>query len=142
MTFIFDNLFVENSNHTVDFLQYIIIFIGYIATFLTSGLLVRHFVGLAPIDSDSNDSNNSEEDINYDIGAIIGKCENFLTITLILANALTALALIFTAKSFIRIENFRRNPKYYLGGTLVNFSYSVLMGFLIRIFLYSIGHPI
>jgi hypothetical protein len=73
---------------------------------------------------------------------IIGKCENFLTITLILAGAITGLALIFAAKSIVRSEDIKKDPKYYLGGTLVNFSYSVLMGFVILILLKTVGHPL
>ena len=74
----------------------------------------------------------------FDVGAIIGKCENFLVITFILADAFTGSALIFTAKSIVRREDIEKDPGYYLGGTLVNFSYSVLIGYLIRIALNSI----
>ena len=73
---------------------------------------------------------------------IIGKCENFITMTFILADAVTGLALVFTAKSIVRSEDMKKNPTYYLGGTLVNFSYSILMGFLVLYLLKIICHPI
>ncbi len=114
---------------------------GYVITIATSGLIVRHFIGGPREKVSSVDSEKRVSRTNYDIGVIIGKCENLLTITLILANAFTGLALIFTAKSIVRSEDIKRDPNYYLGGTLVNFTYSVLMGFLIRIVLSAIHRP-
>lgn len=131
-----------NVIFNIDILQYVTILIGYIITIATSGLIIRHFIGSARQKTSSGDSEKLVPRTNYDIGAIIGKCENLLTITLILADAFTGLALIFTAKSIARSEDIKSDPKYYLGGTLVNFTYSVLMGFFIRIVLSAIGHPI
>lgn len=126
----------------IDTLQYLVILIGYVLTIATSGIIVRHFIG-RPLQETSNTSSEKlSSKINYDLGAIVGKCENLLTITLILANALTGLALIFMAKSIIRSEGFKKDPKYYLGGTMVNFTYSFLMGFSIRILLSAVGHPV
>lgn len=104
--------------------------------------IVHHFIGDSGQGYSSVNSGKSTSKGGYEAGAIIGKCENFLIISLILANAFTGLALIFTAKSIVRSEDIKRDPRYYLGGTLVNFSYSVLMGFLIRIILCAIGHPL
>jgi hypothetical protein len=126
----------------IDILQYIIVAMGYIFTIATSGLIVRHFIGGTAGKSSDTDSDSSISKTKYDLGAIIGKCENFLIITLILASAFTGLALIFTAKSIVRSDDIKKEPKYYLGGTLVNFTYSVLMGFFICILLSAIGHPI
>ena len=131
-----------NIIFNIDILQYSTILLGYIITISTSGLIVRHFIRGTEQKPSRSDSKSSTSRISYEIGAIIGKCENLLTITLILADAITGLALIFTAKSIVRIEAIKREPKYYLGGTMVNFSYSVLMGFFIRILLGAIGHPI
>ncbi|MCK4404779.1 MAG: hypothetical protein KAW02_06775 [candidate division Zixibacteria bacterium] len=131
-----------NIIFNIDVLQYVIIVMGYVLTIATSGLIVRHFIGGTIQGSSNADSKRSISRTNYDLGAIIGKCENLLTITLVLVNAFTGLALIFTAKSIIRSEHIKRNPKYYLGGTVVNFTYSFLMGFFIRILLSAIGHPI
>ena len=131
-----------NIKFNIDILQFVIIVMGYIITIATSGLIVRHFTGGAKRETSSADSEGQISRTNYDVGVIIGKCENFLTITLILASAFTGLALIFTAKSIVRSEEIKRDPKYYLGGTLLNFSYSVLMAFFIRIVLSAIDHPI
>jgi hypothetical protein len=110
----------------------LIVAAGYLVVITTSGPVVRYFIGGA------GKSRPADEKIN--LGAIIGKCENILTVTLILADALTGLALIFTAKSIVRSEDMKRDPRFYLGGTLVNFTYSVVMGFLIRLILAAAVH--
>lgn len=128
------------ANIDIDILQCVIIVIGYLITMATSGAIVDFLVGIPKPESSNPEKANSK--IVFDIGTIIGRCENFLTITFILSDAFTGLALIFTAKSIARSEHIKKNPKYYLGGTLVNFSYSVFMGFFIRFVLSAIGRPI
>jgi hypothetical protein len=103
-----------------------IVIVGYLFTLLTSGLVVRGFLRIVrPARTDPNKA-------KYDTGFIIGKCENIITLTLVLLSAFTALALIFTAKSIVRLEDIKKDPKYYLGGTMINFTYSLLMGVIIR----------
>lgn len=64
-----------------------------------------------------------------DTGTVIGKIENVLVLTLILAGAYTALALVFGAKSLVRIEDTESaDSTYYLTGTLANFTWSVVVG--------------
>ncbi len=121
----------------VDIVPYIVIVIGYIIIISTSGLIVRHFIG-----TQNEGSNKKVAKPRYDVGTIIGKCENFIILSLILANAYTGLALIFAAKAIVRSENIRKDPKYYLGGTLVNFSYSLLIGLIMRIILGAMGNPL
>jgi len=116
-------------------LKGLIVLIGYVLTIGVSGIVVRHFVGRPSTARDHSKVANSDAEKQYDIGAVIGKCENFLTITMILANAFTGLAVIFAAKSIVRSEDIKKDPRYFLGGTLVNFSFSVLMGFLIKLVL-------
>ena len=70
-----------------------------------------------------------------DTGFLIGKCENLLAITLVLAEAYVALGLIFTAKTIVRLRKMEEFPEYYLTGTLVNFTFSILMGFLLKLLL-------
>jgi hypothetical protein len=131
-----------NQQLHIDFFQSFIVILGYILTIATSGVIVRHFVGRNKPPPSNTETEKTIYKKNYDLGAIIGKCENILTITLILANAVTGLALIFAAKSIVRSESIKKEPKYYLGGTLVNFTYSVLMGFVIRILLLIAKHPL
>jgi hypothetical protein len=120
----------------------LILIFGYLLTFALSGLIVRLIIG--PTRQNSRTSRSSEAPSckkRPDLGTVIGKCENFLTITLILADQVTGLALIFTAKSILRAEDMKDNPRLFLGGTLVNLCFSMFMGFVIRGALGHFGFP-
>ena len=77
------------------------------------------------------------------IGRIIGNLESILIIFLVVIQEITALSLIFTAKSLVRREDVQRNPRFFLLGTLVNFVYSIMMGFIALVIIqYGHGRPI
>ncbi len=97
---------------------------------LTSGLVVRGVLRLAPENRDESDELARER--NLTLGTIIGKCENILAISFILAGEFTGLGLIFAAKSVLRARDAARDPKYYVAGSLVNFTYSVVVGLAAR----------
>ena len=64
-----------------------------------------------------------------DTGRVIGKCENVLVLTLVFVGAYTALGLVFAAKSVVRREDMTSgDTTWYLAGTLVNFTYSIVVG--------------
>jgi hypothetical protein len=71
-------------------------------------------------------------------GRIIGKCENVLILTFVLLGEYTALALVFTAKTIVRKEDISNNSLFFLAGTMINVTYSIMIGlavkFLIGIF--------
>lgn len=67
-----------------------------------------------------------------DTGFVVGICENFIIITFILANEITGLALVFAAKTMVRHKEISDYPEYYLAGTMVNFTFSLLMGMIIK----------
>jgi hypothetical protein len=72
-----------------------------------------------------------------DTGVIVGKCENLLIPTLILLDAYTALAIIFTAKTIVRAEDMKsENTLYFLAGTMINFTYSVSIGIIMKMIIY------
>jgi hypothetical protein len=48
----------------------------------------------------------------------------------------TGLALIIAAKSLVRSEEIRRDPGYYLGGTLVNLVWGLIMGLTARVLIF------
>jgi hypothetical protein len=50
----------------------------------------------------------------------------------------TALGLIFTAKGFLRKDDIRKDPLYFLAGTMINFTYSIVIGILLKILLSTI----
>ena len=101
---------------------------GYLVTLALSGVWVRFFVGPPQAKPEG-----APRPGRFDTGSVIGKCENILALTFILANEATGLALIVAAKSLVRKEDIQKNPGYFLGGTLVNLVWSVLMGFALRI---------
>lgn len=104
----------------------------YILTMAFSGVLVRFVVGPSAHGSSAPPGGEGGGSPRFDIGAIIGKCENLLVLTFILMGAYTGLALIFTAKSIVRSDDIKKDPRYYLGGTLVNFTFSVVMAVLLQ----------
>lgn len=64
-------------------------------------------------------------------GLIIGKCENIIILLLTITNSYTAIALIFTAKTIIRKEDIGKNSMFFLAGTLLNVTYSLIVSYLI-----------
>ncbi len=137
---------------SVNIVPYLIIVGGYLFTLLTSGYVFKLFIGNAGVmvkedqETEAADApqkkpaGNDKKGIGkLDVGVIIGKCENILALTMVLNGEYTGLAIIFTAKSIIRLDAMKKNPKYYLGGTLVNLCYSILMGYVIRFFLALTG---
>ncbi len=127
---------------SIQWIQIVVVTVGYLLTFLTSGLVIRLLIGVPDPKQGEKRPKDDRAAGKYQVGTIIGKCENFRTITFILSGAYTGLALIFAAKSIVRSDDIKRDPRFYLGGTLVNFSYSVMMAFLIRVVLSMLGHPL
>ena len=52
-----------------------------------------------------------------------------------LLDAFTAMALIFTAKAIVRAEDMKKKLLYFLAGTMVNVTYSIMIGFILKILL-------
>jgi hypothetical protein len=97
----------------------------------------RQILNLTEQESISGDERgNAPTDIDkttLDTGSAIGKCENFLIYTFVILGAYTAIAIIFTAKAIVRAEDMRKNSLYYLAGTLVNVSYSILVALIAKL---------
>jgi hypothetical protein len=137
---------------SVNIVPYLIMAGGYVFTILTSGYVFRLFIGSSGAKVEEDREEETGDDLvketlpdgkkwfgRLDVGVIIGKCENILALTMILNSEYTGLAIIFTAKSIIRLDAMKKNPKYYLGGTLVNLCYTILMGYVIRFLLALTG---
>lgn len=103
---------------------------AYAVTLSLSGVIVRFFVlpRRLPAPPPCN-----PDGPRFDTGAIIGKCENIITLTLVLLGQETGLAVIFTGKSIVRSEDIKKNPGYYLGGTLVNLVWGLTVGMITRV---------
>ena len=104
---------------------------AYLFLLATSGIVVKGALSWA-----DDDYADRVEKRDRDIGTIVGKTENVLLLTLVLAGAYTALAVVFAAKSIVRSDDMNNNSLFYLAGTLVNFTYSVLVGAIVR---YGVG---
>jgi len=106
-------------------LKIVIIFIGYLILLATSGIIVRFILSLAKkgIIADKKE---------WDTGFIIGKCENILILTFMFLDAYIALAIIFAAKTIIREDDIKKNSLYYLAGTMINVTYSIIIGAIIK----------
>lgn len=103
----------------------LIIILGYFLTFLSSTIIVRLSVNKL--------KKKQKLRIDFDTGFIIGLCENFIILTFVLMNEIIGLALVFAAKTIVRRKDIEKDPKYYLVGTMINFTYSVFMAVLLKI---------
>lgn len=100
---------------------------GYLGLLATSGVVVTRALAFVPSDDDVPTGR------ERDVGALVGKCENVLTLTFVLAGAYTALAVVFAAKGIVRKDDIEKNSLFYLAGTLVNLTYSVLVGVAVTV---------
>ncbi|WP_254863243.1 hypothetical protein [Halovivax gelatinilyticus] len=103
---------------------------GYGLLLATSGWVVKRSLAWA---DDAYPGSVTETD--RDIGTIVGKTENVLLLTFVLAGAYAALAIVFAAKSIVRSDDMKNNSLFYLAGTLVNVTYSVVVGIALRLLL-------
>ncbi len=108
---------------------YIIILAGYILLISTSGLIVNKTI--SRIAGESIQKKVGKETL--DTGFLIGKCENILILTFMILEAYTAIALVFAAKTIIRSEDIKKNSLYFLAGTMLNVTYSVVLGLAVGI---------
>ena len=112
----------------LSFIEIVILVVGYVVLLGTSGKLVNFIFSWI-----------SEEPISkkigkevQDTGFVIGKCENLLILSFMLLDAYTALALIFAAKALVRREDMSKNSLYFLVGTMVNVTYSIMFGLILK----------
>lgn len=105
----------------------------------TSGAFIRYVLGRVSNQSmeavASADAPGQPVKKRLEIGVIIGKCENVLVLILMILEAYTALAIVFTAKTVVRKEEIEKNSMYFLAGTMINVSYSMLIGFVLKMLL-------
>lgn len=101
----------------------------------TSGKVIRLIlegVTRKELEEVANEDRPPEVKKRLEIGGIIGKCENVLILVFLILEAYTAIAIVITAKTMVRKEEIEKNSMYFLAGTLINVSYSVLIGFVLK----------
>ena len=106
----------------------LVLLVGYAFLLLTSGRVVNGLIGYV-----SREDLEAVDKKTRDTGFLIGKCENILIPTFVLFHAFTALTLIFAAKALVRREDLSRNTLYFLAGTMINFTYSLVVGVLLHL---------
>lgn len=65
-------------------------------------------------------------------GYLIGKCENTIIFAMVLADAFTGLALVFAAKNLVRKEEIQQNSSFFLVGTMLNFTVTLVIAFVVK----------
>ena len=123
------------SNSTL--IQALVIVIGYFITFVATDLLIKKIIlnGKEKIDVDGDGNVDQKDEKVIRDGYIIGKCENILIITFVLAGEVTGLALIFAAKNLARQKDINKNAGFFLAGTMINFTATLLLAFGIKFIL-------
>ena len=119
-------------------ISYIVIAGAFILLVTTSGRVINFVlqqVAHKPLEEVANEDAPKEIEKRLEIGGIIGKCENILILAFLILEAYTAIAIVVTAKTMVRKEEIEKNSMYFLAGTLINVSYSVLMGFILKMLL-------
>jgi hypothetical protein len=128
-------------------LFFIMAFSGIALLLLTSGWVVGKIMSLIykknlvevassdkkvqPMQDDAEKERISRDRIST--GQIIGKCENLIIYLLTLTGSYTALAIIFSAKSIIRKEDIENNSMFFLAGTMINVTYSLLISIFMKL---------
>ena len=120
---------------TDPWVKLLVILAAYIVTLMLSGVVVRFFV-LPPGPTVPTPKGPGQP--RYDASTVIGKCENIITVSFVLANAPTGLALIFAGKSLVRSADIKKNPGFFLGGTLVNLVWGLLVAMIARVLVFGV----
>ncbi|MCB0495759.1 MAG: hypothetical protein KDC79_06465 [Cyclobacteriaceae bacterium] len=111
----------------------IIVIIGYFATFFITNLLIKKIVLKGKTGANVDIDKKTIRD-----GYIIGKCENIIILSFVLAGEVTGLALIFAAKSLARQKDINDNAGFFLAGTMINFTASLVLAFILKFILSQI----
>lgn len=126
---------------------------GALFLLFTSGMVVRRVMNIiynknladlassdggttAVVQPDVNEEKLTKDRIST--GLIIGKCENLIIYLMVLTGSYTALAIIFTAKTIIRKEDIAKNSMFFLAGTMINVTYSLLISILVKLLIVNV----
>ena len=108
--------------------DYAIFLVGTLFLIFSSGKFVRSVASYIRGDADYD----SVDDVVGRANNVIGVCENILIVVFIFSSSYTALAVIFAAEGIVSLQS--ETDDYYqfrfLAGTLVNFTYSVIISLI------------
>lgn len=123
-------------------ISYSIIAAAFALLLLTSGKVINYILQTfikKDLQDVADDDNPVAVKERLAAGIIIGKCENILILAFVILEAYTAIAIVITAKTMVRKEEIEKNSMYFLAGTLINVSYSVLVGLILKMLLQQIS---
>ena len=111
-----------------------IIVVGYFVTFIVTNYLINKIVLSKKklLVNDQNASYKVPDKREIRDGFIIGKCENIIILSFILVGEITGLALIFAAKNLARQNDIKENAGYFLTGTMVNFTATLIIAYIFK----------
>lgn len=115
----------------MELLKIILVIAGYIFLILTSGIVLNFILNKISHGKLSETITTNEKDTGF----VIGKCENILIMTFMLLDAYVALAIVFAAKTIVRSEDMHKNSLFFLAGTMINVTYSIMVGAVVKSFL-------
>ena len=126
--------FIENYSLLV---KIVVGLAGYFFTFWITNVLIKKIVlkGKVPIDANTDSKINETNKNRIRDGYIIGKCENIIILSFILFGEVTGLALIFAAKNLARQQDIKKDPGFFLAGTMVNFTATLVIAYGLKFLL-------
>ncbi len=105
--------------------KYGLILITFLLSLILSSILIRK--GIPKLKKSITPENTQKVKLFRDLGFWIGFFEHVIIFVFLMNNEFSALAIIFGAKEFVRKEEIKANPAYYLLGTLINFGIALIM---------------
>lgn len=115
-------------NMLVIAIKIIFVITGYLITFFITNFLIKKIV----LEKKKNSNDTISDTSIIRDGFIIGKCENIIIISFVLVEEVTGLALVFAAKSLARQKDINKNAGFFLAGTMVNFTASLVIAYIIK----------
>jgi hypothetical protein len=106
-------------------LKYGLIISFFLLSLILSSILIRK--GIPKLKKSIAPESAQKARLFRDLGFWIGFFEHVIIFVFVLNKEFSALAIIFGAKEFVRKDEIKANPAYYLLGTLINFGIALLM---------------
>lgn len=113
----------------IDYKAYLIIIAGFSVSLLLSSVIIRSSLPRFHRKEKEKQEKIAHSSTSWykDLGFWIGFFETLIIFVFVAHKEYSGLAIIFAAKEFVRKEEIRKAPVYYLLGTLINFGVALLL---------------
>lgn len=105
--------------------RYSLLLVAFLFSLILSSILIRK--GIPKLKKSITPESAQRVALFKDIGFWIGFFEHVIIFIFVMNKEFSALAIIFGAKEFVRKDEIKANPAYYLLGTLINFGIALIM---------------